>query len=97
MTIKQSIIISYLILLSFNSHAVDINNGKALHTEYCLTCHTTTKYTAKNHKVRDLATLESRVKRCDFSLGTQWFDEDIADVVAYLNQDFYHFKTEYNK
>jgi len=94
MKINPSIMISCLILLSFNGHAVDIDNGKSLHTESCLTCHSSTKYTAKTHKVRDLAALESRVKRCDFSLGTQWFDEDIADVVAYLNQDFYHFKTE---
>jgi hypothetical protein len=42
--------------------------------------------------VHDLAALSARVKRCDFSLGTQWFDEDIADVVAYLNHDYYKFK-----
>lgn len=79
-------------LLSFNAHAADIENGQTLHAENCLACHTTDKYTSDLRKVQDLAALTSQVKRCDFSLGTQWFDEDITDVVAYLNKDFYKFK-----
>ncbi|ORU89554.1 MAG: hypothetical protein A6F71_00900 [Cycloclasticus sp. symbiont of Poecilosclerida sp. M] len=92
MKILFAIVISLFIFTSFNSHAVDINNGRTLHNENCLSCHTTDKYISKTRKVQDLAALESRVKRCDFSLSTQWFEEDIEDVVAYLNQDFYKFK-----
>jgi mono/diheme cytochrome c family protein len=84
--------ISLLSLLSFNSFAVDLKNGHSLHNDNCIACHTTDKYTSKTRKVQDLAALTSRVKRCDFSLGTQWFEEDIEDVVAYLNQEFYQFK-----
>jgi len=90
----QLSIIGCFILLSFNSHAVDIKNGEALHAEHCVACHTTTKYTTSTRKAQDLASLESRVKRCDFSLGTQLFDEDIDDIVAYLNLNFYHFESK---
>lgn len=93
---KTQLIISTacLLLAVFNTQAADIKNGNALHNESCLACHTTAKYTADNRKVVDLASLTSRVKRCDFSLGTQWFDDDIADVAAYLNHDFYKFNAE---
>ena len=94
MKIQLSIIIAFLVLLSFNSHAVNIQNGEAIHAEHCIACHTSTKYTTDNRKVQDLASLRNRVKRCDFSLGTQFFDEDITDVVAYLNLNFYHFESK---
>lgn len=81
-----------LIITTLNIQAADLDNGKTLHSENCLACHTTNKYTSTTRKVHDLAALNARVKRCDFSLGTQWFDDDIADVVAYLNRDYYKFK-----
>lgn len=92
MKIVFIIVTSCFFLLAFNSHAADIENGRQLHAENCLACHTTDKYTSDTRKVHDLAALTSRVKRCDFSLGTQWFDEDITDVITYLNNDFYQFK-----
>ena len=30
--------------------------------------------------------------RCNVNLGTQWFDEDVENVVNYLDQSFYKFK-----
>ncbi|HIF17588.1 MAG TPA: cytochrome c [Cycloclasticus sp.] len=81
-----------LIIITFNSQAADLDNGRTLHTNNCLTCHTSNMYTSKTRKVHDLAALNARVKRCDFSLGTQWFDDDIADVAAYLNHGYYKFK-----
>ncbi len=79
---------------SFNLFATDLSNGKMLHTENCLSCHSTNKYTSSARSISNFPELVSRVKRCDFSLGTQWFDEDIADVAAYLNQNFYNFNAE---
>jgi len=81
-----------LIITTFNSQAADLDNGRTLHTGNCLACHTSNMYKSKVRKVHDLAALTARVKRCDFSLGTQWFDDDIDDVVAYLNRDYYKFK-----
>jgi mono/diheme cytochrome c family protein len=86
------ILAASLTIMTFNSQAADLDNWRTLHTNNCLACHTSNMYTSKTRKVHDLAALSARVKRCDFSLGTQWFDEDIADVVAYLNHDYYKFK-----
>ncbi|ORU91756.1 MAG: hypothetical protein A6F72_03205 [Cycloclasticus sp. symbiont of Poecilosclerida sp. N] len=86
------ILISSLLIISFNSYASDTANGKVLHTTNCLAYHTSNIYVSAARKVHGLATLTARAKHCDLSLGTQWLDNDIADVVAYLNKDFYKFR-----
>lgn len=83
---------SLFLLVVSQAHAVDIENGRSLHAENCLACHATNTYSPDKRKIHDLAALTTQVKRCDFSLGTQWFDEDIEDAVSYLNNEFYHFK-----
>ena len=35
--------------------------------------------------------LKKQVKRCELNLGLTWFDEDIQDVVSYLNTTYYKF------
>ncbi|PCI22005.1 MAG: green heme protein [Piscirickettsiaceae bacterium] len=91
---KTIVLLSCLALTSISSTllATDLENGKSLHNENCMSCHSSDKYTAKMRRVQSLASLTSQVKRCDFSLGTQWFDEDIDDVVNYLNTTYYHVK-----
>jgi hypothetical protein len=49
-------------------------------------------YTRKNRKVSTLAGLQKQVRRCELSLGLQWFDDDVAAVIEYLNTSFYHYK-----
>ena len=49
-------------------------------------------YTRENRKVTTPAGLQKQVRRCEQTLGLQWFDEDIDDVAAYLNESFYKFK-----
>jgi len=90
----QLISLCFLLFSSFALYAVDIKNGHELHSENCLSCHTTAKYTEEKRSIKDLSSLEAQVKRCDYALGTQWFDEDITDVITYLNNDHYKFKAE---
>lgn len=90
MKIFLNVFISFFFLLLSNSHAADIKNGESLHNENCLACHGTGGYHKDVRKVHDITALTNQVKRCDFNLGTQWFDEDIEDAVAYLNSEFYH-------
>jgi len=67
-------------------------NGKKLFTgSKCNQCHGTEVYTRKDHKVTDLAKLEAQVRRCDSNLNTNWFDDEIIDVTAYLNKQYYKF------
>ena len=75
--------------------------GEALHERHCEFCHArlTNKepgklYTRPNHRVQSYTSLENKVLTCVNSLGIPWFEEEMADVTAYLNEGFYQFNTE---
>ena len=73
-------------------------NGKVLYEKSkCQKCHGTEVFTRKDRKVKSLKALETQVRMCDSQLSVNWFDEDISDVVAYLNKAFYKFDTQSNK
>ena len=74
--------------------AVDLENGKLLHNENCLHCHDESKYTRKNRIVKNFQQLYERIKQCELMAKLTWFDEEIADVTAYLNNQFYYFNLE---
>jgi hypothetical protein len=42
--------------------------------------------------VESLDGLERQVRRCETTIGLRWFDEDIQDVVGYLNRHYYRFE-----
>ncbi|MEA3369967.1 MAG: cytochrome c [Campylobacterota bacterium] len=76
-------------------YAKDAQNGKDLYYEAkCQKCHTSEDFTSEKRKVKDYAKLQWRVKRCDFTMDAGWFDEDVEDVVHYLNSSFYKFDTK---
>jgi cytochrome c2 len=72
--------------------AADAERGKTLHDEHCAKCHDSGVYTRGDRFVSDKEGLTKQVRRCELSLGLKWFDEDIADVVEYLNTSFYKFQ-----
>ena len=71
--------------------AADIENGDDLHFENCTGCHDSTAYTRDNRKVRSLARLGTQVRFCKDNLGLTWFDDEVNDVIGYLNKEYYHF------
>jgi mono/diheme cytochrome c family protein len=81
------------------AQAADVAHGKTLHESNCIACHSSmtngqpsSLYTRPDRRVTSLAGLEKQVRRCELSLGLTWFDDDIGDVVAYLNEQFYKLK-----
>ncbi len=83
-----------LLLFSLPVQAVDIENGKTLHNENCVRCHNETPYTRENRIVNSLDELHTRISQCELSAELAWFDEEINDVTAYLNNAFYRFNLE---
>jgi cytochrome c553 len=83
-----------LLLFSLPVYAVDIENGKALHDANCMRCHDETNYTRQNRIVKSYEGLRERISLCELSAEMAWFDEEIDDVTAYLNNAFYHFVLE---
>ncbi len=90
---------SLFLLLAQTTNAADSANGKALHDESCIACHTsltngqpTSLYTRSDRKFNTLKGLNKQVMRCQNSVGANWFDDQIADVVEYLNTNYYKVK-----
>ena len=71
--------------------AADIDNGDDLHFENCTGCHDSTAYTRDNRVVQSLARLGTQVRFCKDSLELTWFDDEVDDVIGYLNKEYYHF------
>lgn len=85
------LITALLILMCSTYATADVSIGKELHDEHCLKCHDTGMYSRKNHFVKNMEGLKKQIKRCQLSVGAQWFDEEAADVADYLNTEFYKF------
>lgn len=80
-----------LLAVSAAAPAADAEHGKALHDKSCLGCHDTKAYTAAGRKIETLDGLQQRVHMCTNAAGVAWSSNDVADVVAYLNTNFYKF------
>jgi hypothetical protein len=102
--LKKSIIAASFLIASTTiaspALAADVNNGRALHKAKCYQCHAEKSglgngdiiYTRADRKVQDPARLKFMVSMCNTELRLDLFPEDEADLVAYLNQQFYKFK-----
>jgi hypothetical protein len=88
---KRYTLSAIALLVSANVFA-DPQRGQKLHDEHCQKCHDTSVYTRKDRFITDRAALTKQVNRCKLNVGAQWFDEDVADVVDYLNSNYYKFK-----
>ena len=98
---RQLFLLFLFTITTSNCFAADIKSGKSLHDANCINCHAqlvggdgTGIYTRENRKIDTFAQLDKQVRRCRDSLGMSWPEEQIMDVVMYLNKTFYHFKEE---
>ena len=89
------------------SNAADAESGKELYHEVeiertirgieytdanCVTCHEASFYQRSDRKVTTYAKLEVFVEGCNTNLDVGWFPEDVSDVAAYLNREYYKFE-----
>jgi cytochrome c2 len=89
-----------LLISGFAYAAPNLQNGKAIDQAKCYACHAKKTgfsngdmiYTRSDRKVKDYARLKTMVAMCNTELRLDMFPEDEADVVAYLNKQFYKFK-----
>ena len=97
----KAVLLSIAMLISSLAHAApNLQNGKAIDQAKCYACHAKKTgfsngdmiYTRSDRKVKDYARLKTMVAMCNSELRLDMFPEDEADVVAYLNKQFYKFK-----
>lgn len=72
------------------SAAGDPVRGEKLHQD-CLGCHGTEIYTPSRAKVKTLAALKKETERWNDRMNPKFTKQEIEDIVAWLNRDFYHF------
>lgn len=74
--------------------------GQTLHAQKCVSCHAgrfggdgSGMYTRANRRVKNASSLAQMITTCNANLGNALFPEDEANLGAYLNQQFYKFKS----
>lgn len=65
--------------------------GELLYATHCVACHTTQMHWRDGRLATDWPGLKAQVRRWAVNAGTNWSDEDIAEVARYLNGAFYKF------
>ena len=65
--------------------------GAQIH-EVCLDCHGTGLYVKPDRKIKSLDALRKETLRWGDYYNPALSPQDVDDVVAYLNRDFYQFK-----
>ncbi len=82
----------FALVLAGAAFAAEGLPGKKLVEEKCMGCHKTETYTAADRKVTSLEALKKQVAACAAGAKLAWTDAQKAEVVTYLNQEFYKFK-----
>jgi len=68
----------------------DAARGERVH-DLCLGCHGTEVYVPPKREVTLMATLRREVERWNKSMSPRLTEQQVADLVAYLNAAFYRF------
>jgi hypothetical protein len=80
-----------LLLIAGAAGAADIDNGADLHFEHCTGCHDSGVYTRAERKVHSREQLGRQVRFCRDTIGVTWFDDEVEDVIEYLDKTYYRF------
>ena len=75
-------------------------SGKKLFDQHkCNSCHASmlggdgsTMFTKANHKIKTPESLKTQVQTCSTNLGLMLFEDDIENISAYLNKNYYKFQ-----
>jgi len=76
----------------------DAANGKKVHDNNCLNCHAQIDdqdpdmlYLDEDRRISDIGSLMNQVSSCNSYQETGLSEDEIDDVVKYLNESFYEF------
>ena len=89
----SALVLLMLLALALPAQAQDARRGRQIYETLCLTCH----YEHVHERARERSEVHSLEElRKETALragltGVRFTREDLADVVAYLNESHYHF------
>jgi hypothetical protein len=78
--------------LAIASSACAQSRGELLYSTHCIACHTSQMHWREQRAATDWASLNTQVRRWQGTASLAWSDEDIQEVVAYLNDRIYRFE-----
>jgi mono/diheme cytochrome c family protein len=67
------------------------SRGALLYETHCIACHDTHIHWRDRTLATDWASLSTQVRRWQANAGLNWTDDEINDVVRYLNAAIYRF------
>ena len=70
----------------------DAKKGETIVNAHCVACHTSTIYSRPNRTVKSIGGLVGRVNGCSTNLGLNLSQDQINDIVKYLNDTYYKFE-----
>ena len=68
--------------------------GALLYQTHCIACHDKQVHWRDHRLANDWRSLAAQVRRWQANTGLQWTEQEIDDVVRYLNQTIYKFPDE---
>lgn len=66
-------------------------NGVLMADATCSSCHVPNDFTKAERKAQDFRGVHWWVNACNQAMSTAWFPEEVDDVTAYLNREYYKF------
>ena len=89
----SALLLAALLGTALAAQAQDARRGRQLYETHCLSCHYEHVHerAPERRVVKSLAQLRQEVARRALLTQVRFTREDLADVVAYLDQSHYHF------
>ncbi len=82
--------------LSLAAHAAplpgDTAHGKKLYKANCVACHDDSVYKRKDRRIKSIEGLKGQISSCGHQLKKSLTQDQINDLVKYLNDTYYKFK-----
>jgi mono/diheme cytochrome c family protein len=84
-------VVSFAVAVPLLAQAPAVSRGALLYETHCVACHDTQVHWRDRKLVADWAGLSAQVRRWQANAGLDWTDDEIDDVVRYLNAAIYRF------
>jgi len=73
------------------SPPIAVSRGRMLYENHCMRCHVSVLHVRENRRAVSLKELEAWVRHWSEEEKLDWNEEEIVEVVGYLNRQFYRF------
>ena len=83
-----------LLLLLATGTRADPERGRLLYENHCTVCHESVVHVREERKSTSRDDVEAWVRRWQQQLNLQWGNSEVDDVIEFLNDRYYGFKSE---